>query len=125
MASPKVWLEDDGIMCIEYPVHSSITLDDLQKSLCLRQSLLSKKHKLLVKLNGLMALSASAQEFLLTEEYSSLTQAVAVVVNPHEGYYQHTKILLGLFQRQGPLPYPLELFDTENEAKDWLHGLVD
>ena len=123
MYPPKVWLDEDGIMCAEYPIHSSITLDDMQEMLRLRLALQPERHKLLVKLNGLLAFSASAQRFLAGAEHSAVTEALAVVVSPDEGYYQHTKILLRLFKNQQSLPYPLEFFDTKPEAVAWLHEL--
>ncbi len=124
MHALKVWLEGDGIMRTEHPVHSSITSDYLKELLCRRRELSTDRHQLLVKLNGLVAFSTSAQRFLAEEEFSAITEAIAVIVSPDAGYYRHTKILLGLFKTQSDLSYPVEYFDTEAEAVTWLKSLV-
>lgn len=120
MSDIKVWLGDDGVMRVEYPRHATVTLGDVQDEYKQRTDISKEKCPLLVILHGLAIFSEEAQTFLRGSEHSAITSAVAILVDPAAGYYEHSIVLIDSFQRSDALPYDLKVFEDKQSALLWL-----
>ena len=120
MSFPKVELNGQGVMRVEYPLHAEVTLESVQDEYRQRLAISSQPLPLVVVLHGMPGFTPEAQFFLTTRRHLALTSAVAIVVVPESGYYEHTKDLLSLFFARANFPCPTRVFDNEPEAVKWL-----
>ena len=49
-----------------------------------------------------------------------MTKAVAIVVDPESGYYEHGNNILWLVKNIDKPKYDTEVFDNEDSALEWL-----
>lgn len=119
MANPKVWLEDDGIVRVEYEPFCSLNLDVIKHVNAKRIALHPIKHPLLMKLNGLNSFEKDAQQYIKSSLYNSITSATAIYVPYSVKFRILTTSLVQNFVNDN-LFMPLQLFDNEIKALSWL-----
>jgi hypothetical protein len=120
MKKLKVYLDSDGIMRVEHPIHANITIYHLQEEYEKRIAITSRKTPLLVKIHGVASFSEEAQTFLCGADHSAITSAVAIVSNPKAGFSEHSKILMGSFKSRFKPPFDIRVFEDEEPAITWL-----
>ena len=120
MNTPVVQLLESGIMCVEYPMHATIRLQDIESEYQQRTALSRKKHPLLVKLHGMAAFEDKAQMFLGSNEHCAITSAAAILMDPTAGYRDLSIILLDMLQHYTRHGFDIQIFDNEEEALAWL-----
>lgn len=116
----KVYLDNDGIMRVEYPPHAIVTIFDVQYSYKRRLEITKEKVPLLVKIHGMPSFAEDAQKFLCSAEYCAITRVVAVVGDSRAGYFKYSNILLYLFRDIKKPPFDFKVFDNEEAALKWL-----
>ena len=120
MSKINVYIDSDGIMRVEYPIHAIVTIQDIQEEYRKRCNITNKKTPLLVKVHGVASFSEDAQEFLCSADHTSITSSAAVVTDPETGYYEHSKILIDIFKLYYKPSFELKRFDNEEVALNWL-----
>lgn len=120
MRKIKVYIDSDGIMRVEYPIHAIVSIHNVQEEYRKRLDITDKKTPLLVKIHGIASFSDDAQEFLCTAEHCAITSAAAVVTDSAAGYYEHSKMLIDLFTGLKKPPFDFKVFDSEETALKWL-----
>ena len=120
MEKIEVYLDSDGIMRVEHPIHANITIYHIQEEYEKRIDITSRKTPLLVKIHGVASFSEEAQTFLCGADHSAITSAVALVSNPKAGYAEHSKILMGSFKSRFDPPFEIRSFEDEEPAIIWL-----
>src|SRR5690606_28537177 len=103
-----------------YPLHTSVTLEDVQAEYKQRLFLSNQRNPILVKLRGMVFFSNDARKYLAGPENVAITSAAAVVLDPSAGYQKHSSILMDMFKEFDKPPFPVEIFDNEDEAIAWL-----
>ena len=80
----KVYIDNDGIMRVEYPLHAIIINNDLRESYKKRLEITNKKTPILLKIHGIASFDEDAQKFICGSEFSAITSAIAVVTDSEE-----------------------------------------
>ena len=119
MNRPIVTFLDNGIMCVEYPMHAAIKLRDVEDEYRQRLAISENKHPLLVKLHGMAAFEDKAQLFLGSEAHGAITSAAGIVLDPDAGYQELSRILLDLLQHYTRQHFEIKIFDNEKDATEW------
>lgn len=120
MRKMKVHIDNDGIMRVEYPLHTIVTIHDVQEEYKKRLEITIKKTPLLVKIHGLASFDVEAQKFLCGAEHSAITKAAAVVTDSKAGYYEYSNRIIDLFKNYGKPTFDFEVFENEKAALKWL-----
>ena len=118
---PKVRQYKEGILISEYPLHAKIGLKDVKSAYEDRMKICNKPHCLLVILHGLALITDEAVEFLISPENTEMTKAVAIVVDPESGYYEHSNNIIWMLKNIDKPEYDIEIFDNEDLALEWLN----
>src|SRR5690606_29588584 len=116
--------DEDGIMQVEYPLHTRISLGKIQEEYYKRLDITQEKTPLLVLLHGMVFFEVAAREFLCGEKNSAITSAAAVVLDPSAGYQGQSNIFMEMFKLFDKPPFPVEVFENKEEAMEWLKNYL-
>ena len=116
----KVYIDNNGIMCVEYPMHSIVTIHDVEEEYRKRLDITYMKLPLLVKIHGVVSFSDDAQKFLCSADHCAITSAAAIVGDTKSGYFEHSNILMDLFKIHNEPPFEFKDFENEESAIAWL-----
>ncbi len=124
MTKPKVWMDENGIMKIEYQSCACFSLQAVKSAYDQRIAISRKKHPVLFYVDGIVDFTEEAQKFMTGEIYSSITQAAAFIQRPTMNYsllaqYYIENLKLSNFR------YPVEFFNQEKEALRWLRQYTE
>jgi len=120
MNNHEVYIDKNGIMCVEHPEHAILTLrvvDELRRR---RLSMTPKKTPLLVITHGVTSITDDVQKYISSAEHATLTSAVAVVRDPRAGYFEYSAILLEIFKVIYRPRIEFKIFDDKTSALKWL-----
>lgn len=120
----KAYIDSKGIMHVEYPILSIISIRDVQEEYRKRLDITNTKTPLLVKIHGLASFSEDAQKFLCGVDHCAITSAAAVIGDPKAGYFEHSKILVDLFKGLNKIPFDFKYFEDEESAITWLKAYL-
>ena len=120
MRNPKVWLESDGILRIDYGHYGQITLDAIKNAYEQHVKLSTKKRPVLVYASTVVRYEREATSFLWSDEICKVTSATAIITQSFLA-----KHLGQLFMWYHKPPYPARLFSSEAEAIRWLENFKD
>ncbi len=113
MSKMKAYLDNEGIMRVEYPPYTILTLNDVQEEYKKRLEITIIKKTLLIKIHGVMAFSTKAQKFLCSSEHCTTTNAAAVVCDSKAGYFEYSKMLMHSFKYLYKPPFDFNVFESE------------
>ncbi|TNF96108.1 MAG: hypothetical protein EP297_10590 [Gammaproteobacteria bacterium] len=116
----KVYIDSNGIMCVEYPTHSNFGIHEVREEYRKRLDITNEKMPVLVKIRGIKTFSEDAQNFLCSSDNCAITSTTAVVGDSNAGYFKHSEILLELFKCLKRPPFDFKYFDDEESAIAWL-----
>lgn len=120
MRKIKVYIDSDGIMHVEYPSLSIVSIHNVKEEYRKRLDITNTKTPLLVKIHGVASFSEDAQKFLCSADHCAITSAAAVIGDSKSGYFEHSKILLDLFKSLNKIPFDFKYFKDEESAITWL-----
>ena len=120
MRKIEVKIDSDGIMHVEYPCLSIVSIHDVQEEYRKRLDITNTKTPLLVKIHGVASFSEDAQKFLCSAGHCAITSAAAVIGDSNAGYFEHSKILVDLFKDLNKIPFDFKYFEDEESAITWL-----
>jgi hypothetical protein len=118
--SLQVFLDECGIMQVEYPLHTRISFEKIQEEYYKRLQITQDKTPLLVQLHGMVFFEVAAREFLCGEKNSAITSAAAVLLDPRAGYQGQSNIFMEMFKLFDKPPFPVEVFEDKEAAMAWL-----
>ena len=116
----KVFLDELGIMQVEYPHQTRVSIQKIQEEYQKRLAITSQKTPLLIQLHGMVFFENAAKQFLCGEKNSAITSAAAVVLDPEAGYHGRSNMLMEMFKDFDKPPFDVNTFDNKEEAIDWL-----
>lgn len=109
--TPTVQLRTDGIMCIDYGHNPNLSGEGLAEVLRRRREISQLAMPVLVKVTGRPSIDSQLPKALRSSDYCSITTAVAYVTDSW-----HVRNLINTYLTVQKPPYPLFIFDTEEEA---------
>jgi hypothetical protein len=113
--SPKVWVDDLGILHIDYGDREEITVEDLESAYRQHLVVSPMKHPVITTGRGIGKANSEAQRFASEPKICAVCSASAVVVQ--SAWQMHLgRIFMLLFRP----PYPTRLFVSERDALEWL-----
>lgn len=118
---PEVQLGEDGIVRIRFGLHARITRATLERAEELSRQLTpypSSAPALIVG-DGILQLDEEAQCFASDPEIVSTTTACALVPRSFL-----ERFIANVFLRYRKPPYPIRVFETEEDAVQWLKQYV-
>ena len=119
MASPEVWLGEDGILRIDYAAFSAITLGVVQSAYAQQRNISREKLPVLVRGGGVGSVDYAAQRYLSDPQICAITAACGMLVST-----TLEKHLCQMFFAYHKPPYPTQMFVTEEDAVSWLKMYV-
>ncbi len=111
----KVWLGDDGILRIQYPPDSHMTLEAMHYIYDQHVRITTEKRPVLVYAESVASAEYEAQQFASSLQVVELTACVAIIVKS-----VFTRAMGELFMRFHKPPYPTRIFNDEEKAVEWL-----
>ena len=120
MSKIEVYLDSDGIMRVDHPVHAIITIHHIQEEYKKRIDITKRKTPVLVTIHGVASFSIDAQIFLCSTDHCAITSAAAIVGDPKAGFFEHSKILMDSFKNHSKPPFDINSFEDEESAITWL-----
>lgn len=112
---PEVWLEEDGILRIQYPQNFDLTLTAAQSMFERSLTVASRRSPVLIYADTLVSAEYEAQRFA---SQSAVVEAVAGMAILVRTFF--SRALAELFVRFHEPPYPIRIFQDEQAALDWL-----
>ena len=112
---PRIWLEEDGLVRIEYPQNFHVTLDVMESVYEQHLRITTEKRPILAYAESVASADYEAQQFASTEKAAALTSALAIIVKS-----VFTRAMGELFMRFHKPPYPTRIFNDEAQAIEWL-----
>ncbi|WP_018149996.1 DUF7793 family protein [Leeia oryzae] len=116
---PKVHLGKDGIMRVNYGHNPVLSTEGLLSVVERRLAITRTPTPVLVSMTGRPVVTPNQTSVMHEERYRSITTAVAYVTT--EWYIQH---LINIHLKVNKPPFPLFIFDTEEEAVPWLARFI-
>lgn len=114
-----MWREESGIVCFISKKRGAQTIEEAKKSLQdLRHHLGDEKVCMLIDVSNTSESSREIREFA-AQELPKLVKAMAMVSDSMLG-----KMLADLFFNLNAQPYPVKMFNDENEARTWLKSYL-
>ena len=112
---PEIWLGDDGIMRVQYPPNSHLTMNVMER--------IHRKHleisrvpcPILVRAESVASAEYEAQRFASRDDVAALVTGMAIIVKS-----AFTRAMADLFMRFHKPPYPTRVFADEQSATAWL-----
>jgi len=120
MSDIKVQIDKLGIMCVEYPLHATVGINEIKQEYKKRIKITDKKTPLLVKIHGMSFFTDEAQEFLCSPKNVAITSAAAIVRDTNAGYFEHSNVLMNVFKMIKKPSFDVNVFDTDAAAYEWL-----
>lgn len=112
---PEVWLEEDGILRIQYPQNFDLTLAAAQSIFERSLSVAHSSSPVLVYADTLVSADYEAQRFV---SQSAVVEAVVAMAILARTFFADA--LVDLFMRFHNPPFPTRVFRDEQAALDWL-----
>ena len=112
---PHVELLNDGILRVDFGDRARITVAGMHHANQAHRELSGTPRPVLVSGKGLVSVEEDAMAFCSDSEITEMTSAMALIV--HSLLARHLgKLFLNYYKP----PYPVKLFDDEQEAHRWL-----
>lgn len=109
------WFDEDGIFCVISKKAPLQTLEETKKDIeNLMKIIGHKKVCMLVDSNNSSESTKELRDYA-AEEFPKFIKAMAIISNS-----ALSKMLANLFFNIKPQPYPIKMFNDENEAREWL-----
>ena len=119
MTTPNVYLEDDGIVRIDYRDFDKITLNVVREAYKQQSDLSKDGTPVLIFGQSVLAMDSEAAGFVSGGEVKNVTKAAAILtkswIEKHMG---------DLYLSCNRPPFPVRLFLTEAAAVRWLKGYL-
>ena len=116
---PEVWLEEDGVVRIQYPQNFDLTLAAVQAVFEQSLTVAPKRSPVLIYADTLVSDDYEAQRFASHSAVVDAVKGLAIVVRS-----SFSRALVDLFMRFHKPPYPTQVFADEQPALDWLEQFV-
>ena len=111
----KIWLEEDGIVHIKYPHNFHLTLDVMESIYQQHLQITTDKRPILAHAESVASADYDAQQFVSSDKAVALTSALALVVKS-----AFTRAMGEMFMMFHKPPYPMRMFQREDDALEWL-----
>ena len=111
----RVWLDEDGILHVQYPQDFNLTLDVMERVHERRLEVTGEPCPVLVYADTVASAEYEAQQFASREDVAALVLGMAIIVKS-----VFTRAMADLFMRFHKPPYPVRLFKNEESAMLWL-----
>lgn len=115
--APRVWIEDGGILRIDYTGFDRITLAAISSAFEQHMQLSPQPYPVLVTGYTVFSADYEAQRFATSPEVCRYTLALAIVLPSFLA--RHVAQMFIAYHRP---PHPTRLFPTEDAAREWLVG---
>ena len=117
MPSSTIWLDKDGILySVGKPPAGPRSIDDLRAEMAeFRRVIGEGKYCIIMESSGKGPTPPKEQRDEIARELNSVTKALAVVSSSPLG-----RMMANLFFSFKPPKYPMKLFSTEREARQWI-----
>lgn len=119
MTKPKVWMDENGIMKIQYPSCAYFSLQTVKSEYDQRLAITRNKHPVLFYVDGIVDFTEETQKFMTGEIYGSITLAAAFIQRPTMNYSLLAQYYIENLKLSNSR-YPVEFFNQEKEALRWL-----
>lgn len=116
---PRVWLDDDGIVCIDCGSLHRITLDAIQDAHRQHAALSAEKRPVLFLGPKVLAVDLDAFRFPSSDAVARITSAAAIVTDSFMGRH-----LAQFFLWYHKPSFPVRLYGSADEALVWLKGFA-
>lgn len=117
--APRVWVEDDGILCIDYGIIEHLTVEDVERAYRMHLELSPMQHPVLTSGRGLGKVNMEVQRYVSRPEICAVCKASALMVS--SAWQMHLgRMFLYYFKP----PYPTRLFTDGAEARAWLRQFL-
>ena len=111
----KIWLQENGIVRIEYPENFHMTLDVMESVYQRHLQITTDKRPMLVDAASVASSDYDAQQFVSSDKAAALVSALAIVVKS-----AFTRAMGKVFMMFHKPPYPTRMFYHEEDALEWL-----
>lgn len=118
-ARPDVWVDEPGIVCIDFGPHCDVTLEGVRYAHEQHKRLRPGKSPVLLLAHTATAADYEAQEFASEPAVCEVVSAMAIVV---QSFF--SRALADVFLKFHKPPYPTRLFADEDTARTWLERYV-
>lgn len=121
LSSGKMWLDEDGIVCIEMLPNAEVTLADAQEAADARFKLAGgRRRPLFVDIRKTKSVTREARAQYARESAQRSVSALALYVDS-----KISTIMGNFFISYNKPPYPARLFVSKEEAIKWLKGFIE
>ncbi len=119
-AEARVWLDENGILHVQYPQNFNLTLDVMKRVHEQRLEIIDEPCPVLVYADSVASAEYEAQQFASREDIVELVPGMAIIVKS-----VFTRAMADLFMRFHKPPYPVQFFKDEESAMSWLKQYSD
>lgn len=117
--APRVWVEADGILCIDYGIIEHLTVEDVERAYRMHLEISPMQHPVLTSGRGLGRVNMDVQRYVSRPEICAACKASALMVS--SAWQMHLgRMFLYYFKP----PYPTRLFTDGTEARNWLRQFL-
>lgn len=116
---PRVWLSDQDIVHVEFAPHSQISRQIVKQVCKKRFEVSANPSPVLIIANGVSGYDVDATLYLSSEAIKDSNIAYAIVI---DGFL--TDFIAKEFMRYHKPPCPVEIFDKQEQAINWLLNLA-
>jgi hypothetical protein len=119
----RIWNGEDGIGRAVFFDYCEITLEDAKQHLaaCSKagQDVGKTKMPVVADISGVRRASVAARRYLAGDEAAAITEVLGLY-----GLAPFARILATFFLGMSRPPFPTKVFDNEEQALDWVQGVL-
>lgn len=115
MSEPRVWLADNGIICVDFGPNGRVTLEAVRAGNHAHRQLDLQPRPVLMLAKKIVYADYQAQRYASSSEVCEVVSAMGIVVDSFLARH-----LGNMFMAYHQPPYPTRVFKTEELAIAWL-----
>jgi len=115
----KIWLQENGIVRIEYPENFHMTLDVMESVYQQHLQITTDQRPILCDAASVALSDYDAQQFVSTDKAAALTRVLAIVVKS-----AFTRAMAEMFMMFHKPPFPTRIFKCNEDALEWLQTFL-
>ena len=117
-----IWLDENGILrIVTKPSITAQSLADAVENMeALERARLGRKRPVLIDLRKAMSTDSEGRKYYSRAELDQIISASAFIVGS-----PLSRVIGSLFLGLSKPPFPVRLFESEEEALEWLKGFLD
>jgi hypothetical protein len=117
---PRVWLGDRNIVQVEFAPHSQISLQKIQQACKKRLEIVDKPSPVLIRATNVSGYDIDATLYLSNQAVKNANTAYAIVTDTFL-----TDFIAREFVKYHKPPCPVQIFEQEQDAIEWLAEFIE